>query len=155
MSATRYELLREPSSARMILFVCCDCPRDMCVVERSSTPYKSRDSCIIVGGNAIIWVVSTATVYWITHKGSEYSGALVFFFFSSAFVINDTWEKTASINMPPQKASSRYNVRLTGTMMPPGVVVPVGKWSGKSITCELSIFNLRSEFDSLAGSFRR
>jgi hypothetical protein len=43
--------------------------------------------------------------YWITHKGSEYSGALVFFFFSSAFVINDTWEKTASINMPPQKAA--------------------------------------------------
>jgi hypothetical protein len=31
------------------------------VVERSSTRRKSRDSRIIVGGNVIIWVVSTAT----------------------------------------------------------------------------------------------
>jgi hypothetical protein len=60
------------------------------MVERSSTRRKSRDSRNIVGGNVIIWVVSTATGYWITHKGSQYSGALVFFFFSSAFVINDT-----------------------------------------------------------------
>jgi hypothetical protein len=96
----------------------------------------------VIGGNVCMWVCINS--YWITHNGSEYSGALVFFFFSSAFVINETWEKTASINMPPQKASSRYNVRLTGTMMPPGVVVPVGKWSGKSITCELPTVNLRS-----------
>jgi hypothetical protein len=91
--------------------------------------------------------------YWITHKGSEYSGALVFFFFSSAFVINDTWEKAASINMPQR--GSRFNGRLTGTMMPPGVVVPGGKWSGKSITCELSTINLHPGLGKLAGIFRR
>jgi hypothetical protein len=52
--------------------------------------------------------------YWITHNGSEYSGALVFFFFSSAFVINDTWEKnsldqyaTAKGEFPLQRATHR------------------------------------------------